>query len=43
MTAKDRADLVEAIAAFVERLRDGHQSTTEPVTKVARLIRENFS
>ena len=35
-------DTVEVIASFVEHLRDGHQSTTEPVSKVARLIRERF-
>lgn len=35
-------DTVEVIASFVEHLRDGYQSTTEPVAKVARLIRERF-
>lgn len=34
--------IVEEIALFVEHLRDGHQSTAEPVSKVARLIREKF-
>lgn len=34
---------VEAIASFVEHLRDGYQSTAEPVAKVARLIRERFN
>lgn len=36
-------ELVAEIASFVEHLRDGHQSTTEPVGKVARLIRERFT
>ena len=35
-------DTVEVIASFVEHLRDGYQSTAEPVSKVARLIREKF-
>lgn len=34
---------VEAVAEYVEHLRDDFQSTTEPVKKVARLIRERFS
>lgn len=38
-----RPSLVEQIASFVEHLRDDYVSTMEPVTKVARLIRERFS
>jgi hypothetical protein len=34
---------IEEIASFVEHLRDGYASTTEPVSKVARLIRERFA
>lgn len=37
------ANQAEAVATFVEHLRDDFVSTTEPVKKVARLIRERFA
>lgn len=38
----DSTALVEAIARYVEHLRDDYLSSCEPVTKVARLIRVRF-
>jgi hypothetical protein len=35
--------IVEDIASYVEHLRDEYLSTMEPVSKVARLIRERFA